>query len=63
MTTGVNDFNHDEIYHLSRDLARSNIPHRFVEFEGGHEWLPPTPAAESFAFFLAPCPHKPRSPR
>jgi poly(3-hydroxybutyrate) depolymerase len=40
LTTGYDDFNHDELYHLSRDLARRNIAHRYVEFEGGHEWLP-----------------------
>ena len=55
-TTGWDDFNHDELYRLSRELARRNVPHRFVEFEGGHEWMPAALADEAFGFFLGSVP-------
>jgi poly(3-hydroxybutyrate) depolymerase len=55
-TAGVDDFNHDELYRMSRDLARHNVPHRFVEFEGGHEWMPAALAAEAFGFFAGTVP-------
>jgi predicted esterase len=55
-TTGYDDFNHDELYRNSRDLARHNVPHRFVEFEGGHEWMPASLAADAFAFFAGELP-------
>jgi poly(3-hydroxybutyrate) depolymerase len=58
-TTGWDDFNHDELYHLSRELARRNVAHRFVEFEGGHEWLPAALADEAFGFFLGRVPAQP----
>jgi len=58
-TTGWDDFNHDELYHLSRELARRNVPHRFVEFEGGHEWMPAALADEAFGFFLGRVPVQP----
>jgi predicted esterase len=58
-TTGWDDFNHDELYHLSRELARRNVPHRFVEFEGGHEWMPAALADECFGFFLGRVPAQP----
>jgi poly(3-hydroxybutyrate) depolymerase len=28
LTTGYDDFNHDELYRLSRDLVKRNVPHR-----------------------------------
>jgi predicted esterase len=59
LTTGVDDFNHDELYRLSRELARRNVPHRYVEFEGGHEWLPPSLADEAFAYFAGTVPPQP----
>jgi tetratricopeptide (TPR) repeat protein len=62
MTTGVDDFNHDELYHLSRDLARRSVPHRFVEFTGGHEWLPASLAEEAFGFFLGAVPPQAAQP-
>ncbi len=55
-TAGVDDFNHDELYRLSRDLARRNVSHRFVEFEGGHEWMPARLAEEAFGFFAGTVP-------
>jgi poly(3-hydroxybutyrate) depolymerase len=50
LTTGYDDFNHDELYHLSRDLARRNMAHRYVEFQGGHEWLPASLTGEALAY-------------
>jgi dienelactone hydrolase len=58
-TTGFDDFNHDELYRLSRELARRNVPHRFVEFEGGHDWMPAALADEAFGFFLGRVPAQP----
>jgi hypothetical protein len=55
-TTGWDDFNHDELYRLSRDLARRNVAHRFVAFEGGHEWMPAALADEAFGYFLGRVP-------
>ena len=54
--TGFDDFNHDEMYHMSRELAKRNVAHRYVEFEGGHEWLPAPLAAEALDFFLGRVP-------
>jgi dienelactone hydrolase len=61
-TTGWEDFNHDEIYRQSRELARRNVPHRFVEFEGGHDWMPAALADEAFGFFLGTVPAQPAPP-
>lgn len=55
-TTGIDDFNHDELYRMSRDLARRGVEHRFVEFEGGHEWLPEPLTFEALDFFAARVP-------
>ena len=35
------------------------MPHRYVEFEGGHEWLPPSLADEAFAYFAGTVPPQP----
>jgi predicted esterase len=56
MTTGMDDFNHDELYRLSRELAKRGVPHRFTEFEGGHEWLPASLAEEAFSYFAGTLP-------
>jgi dienelactone hydrolase len=61
-TAGWDDFNHDELYRLSRELARRNVPHRFAEFEGGHDWLPAALTAEAFDFFLGRLPPQPAPP-
>jgi len=50
-TAGVDDFNHDEMYRLSRELAKRGVPHRFSEFEGTHEWLPAPLAAQALDYF------------
>jgi dienelactone hydrolase len=36
-TAGTDDFNHQEMHELDRDLTS---PHRVEFFEGGHQWLP-----------------------
>jgi len=51
-TAGVDDFNYDELFQNSLDLARRGIAHRFVEFDGGHDWLPEPLALEALDFFL-----------
>jgi pimeloyl-ACP methyl ester carboxylesterase len=56
MTTGFDDFNHDELYRLSRELAKRGVAHRYVEFEGGHEWLPASLAEEAFGYFMGTVP-------
>jgi poly(3-hydroxybutyrate) depolymerase len=55
-TAGVDDFNYDELYRLSQEFAKRGVSHRFVEFTGGHEWLPPALAAEALEFFLGKVP-------
>ena len=62
MTTGGDDFNHDELYRLSRELARRNVPHRYIAFEGGHEWLPASLAEEAFGYFLGTVPPRSAEP-
>jgi len=39
-TAGVDDFNFDEVYAMSRELSRRGVSQRFAEFAGGHDWLP-----------------------
>ncbi len=58
-TAGYDDFNYDELYRMSRELAKRGTPHRFREFEGGHEWLPAPLAAEALEFFLGHVPPQP----
>jgi dienelactone hydrolase len=55
-TAGFDDFNHDELYRLSRELAMRGVPHRFTEFEGGHEWLPASLTAEALDYFMGRLP-------
>ena len=61
-TTGHDDFNHDEIYSLSRALAGRRIPHRYVEFEGGHEWPPESLTAEALAYLAGAIPPRAAEP-
>jgi dienelactone hydrolase len=61
-TTGSDDFNHDEIYRLSRALAGRGIPHHYVEFEGGHEWLPVSLTAEALAYLAGVIPPRAAEP-
>ena len=57
--TGYDDFNHNELYRMSRDLARRNVPHRYAEFEGGHEWLPASLTGEALGFLMGTVPPQP----
>jgi predicted esterase len=45
--TGLEDFNHDEVVALDRQLALVGLPHRTIVFAGGHEWGPSSVAAEA----------------
>jgi predicted esterase len=65
-TAGVDDFNYDEVYAMSRDLSRQSISQRFAQFLGGHDWLPETLAGEALDFLsgrLKPEPPPPESPQ
>lgn len=61
-TTGYDDFNHDELYRVSRELTARKIPHRYVEFEGGHEWLPAWLTDEALAYLAGAVPHRAAEP-
>ena len=61
-TTGCDDFNHDEIFRLSRELADRGVPHRYVEFEGGHEWLPESLTADALAYLAGAIPPRAAEP-
>jgi len=61
-TAGVDDFNYDELFQNSLALARRGIAHRFVEFDGGHDWLPEPLAAEALDFFLGRVPPQAAQP-
>jgi tetratricopeptide (TPR) repeat protein len=61
-TTGVDDFNHDELFQNSLDLARRGIAHRFVEFDGGHDWLPQPLAADALDYFMGKVPAQSAQP-
>jgi predicted lipid-binding transport protein (Tim44 family) len=52
----VDDFNYDEMFDNSLELARRGIAHRFVEFDGGHDWPTEPVAAQAFSFFLEKLP-------
>jgi len=49
-TAGVDDFNYDEVYAMSRELSRRGVPQRFAQFGGGHDWLPETLTVEALDF-------------
>jgi tetratricopeptide (TPR) repeat protein len=61
-TTGYDDFNHDELYRASRELAGRGIAHRYVEFEGGHEWLPASLTDEALAYLAGAIPPRAAEP-
>ncbi len=65
-TAGVDDFNYDEVYAMSRELSRQGVSQRFAQFTGGHDWLPETLTGEAFDFLserLKPEPPPPESPQ
>jgi len=49
-STGFDDFNYDEIYKTSLELAQRGVAHRFVEFNGTHQWLPENLTSEALEF-------------
>ncbi len=48
---GTGDFNYLEMKQLDADLARQGSAHRFADFEGGHQWMPPELATEALTWF------------
>jgi len=51
LAAGTDDFNYHEVHAASVDLARHGVKHLWVEFEGGHQWLPEPLALEALQFF------------
>ena len=49
-TTGLEDFNYNELRAVDRALDGRKSPHRVVVFAGGHEWLPAPLAEEAIAW-------------
>ena len=41
---------------MSVELAKRGVPHRYAEFSGGHEWLPPALAGDALEFFTGHVP-------
>ena len=63
-TAGIDDFNYDEVYAMSRELSRRGVPVRFAEFSGNHEWLPENLTSQALDFMvgrLKPEPPPPES--
>jgi hypothetical protein len=56
---GVDDFNHHEMYTMSRELVRRGIPHRFAEYDGAHTWMPARLAIDALEFFAGRLPPLP----
>jgi len=61
-TAGVDDFNYDEVYAMSRELSRRGIPQRFAEFAGGHDWMPETLTTEALDFLSGRLAAEPPTP-
>jgi len=61
-TAGVDDFNFDEVYAMSRELDRRGFPQRFSEFPGGHDWLPEGLTASALEFLSGAVPPEPPPP-
>lgn len=62
-SAGVDDFNFDEVYGMARDLSRRGVPERFVEFDGGHDWLPEALTAGAIDFLAGrSAPEAPQPP-
>jgi len=61
-TAGTDDFNHDELFQNSLELARRGVPHRFVEFDGGHDWLPEPLAVDALDYLLGKVPAQAAQP-
>jgi predicted esterase len=50
VAAGRDDFNYHELHALSVELSRRQVRSRFVEFDGGHQWLPEALTGEALAF-------------
>jgi len=61
-TAGVDDFNFDEVYGMSRELHRRGVLQRFSEFAGGHDWLPESLTASALEFLSGGLPPEPPPP-
>ena len=62
LAAGVDDFNYDEIFENSLELARRGIAHRWTEFDGGHDWPPSSVGDQAFDYFLGNTPSRPAEP-
>jgi len=49
-TVGTRDFNYSEMQALDRKLTDAGIEHSIEEFEGPHEWMPPSLGREALAW-------------
>lgn len=56
LAAGVDDFNYHEVHAASVELAKRGVGHRWVEFEGGQQWLPGPLALEALQFFAGRAP-------
>lgn len=57
-TAGITDFNYSEMKRIAGQLERQQVPHRLVEFEGGHAWLPAPLAEEALAWLKLQAIHR-----
>lgn len=62
-TTGVNDFNFQEMLNLDEQLAKLKVPHRLGVFEGGHEWPPQPLATEAVEWLELRAMHDGKAPK
>jgi dienelactone hydrolase len=56
---GVDDFAYYDMHAMSVALAKRDVPNRFREFAGGHEWLPADAAEEALQFLAGQLPAAP----
>jgi predicted esterase len=49
-TVGNRDFNYSEMQELDKKLTAAGIEHRIEEFDGVHDWMPPTLGREALAW-------------
>jgi predicted esterase len=51
-TIGRHDFNFGEMWELEKKLRAAKVPHRILDFDGGHDWMPPALARESLEWLV-----------
>lgn len=49
-TVGTRDFNFSEMQELDKKLTAAGIEHRIEEWDGPHDWMPPTLGREALAW-------------